>query len=639
MASSSKTIQPSQYGGHSTQDGGALVEKFFGSRCPPVVTPDTTIIAVCGPNDKEDNTSPVKDGWFFSDFYLFHHLFQNTAKRQYWLTCVGPQILVQKYKEFVRGDPRTNDRRVVLDNTFAKAVQDVLVFPPSDLLERFLSYVTEACKNTKDTQHPVLVLIFGHGEEEQFSICIGGEKTWLYRAKFKVAIQRHNPRPNVSVLTTSCFGGGWTQMAYFNITAMSGTDTNEETLLWPQSASISRACGSRYADGVAQALIRSEFQSLDRECESEIQQSTTYDALVETIRTILTKEIDVREINRISFSAQDVNWNMEWRARTGFTLSTYEAKWHALKLIPQGSASGVTLSASVRFSDFVYLSIPEAEFPLRRHAYDYLTSKPGGNSTAKNHYVHGLCHRILQNQTLNTRELEELAAALKYRLKKIISRATAYKDRLGLSYSDCREVDIEEVWRSIRDAPGILARYETIIGMVGQANLFDEPQEHEGHRYAKGNRYLALAFIQSDWTRSAIESALTELIKFKNETSPLVGTVKSFRFGEVQEVQGMIGTLSKSFKKRLRSQSPTKRKRQSLEGVFPGPGGFRERRSEEGSRWAKQHMSYRGGWAGERADDGMMMGWWWDDTRSFFFFLEFWVVNIDEFFLKKKERR
>lgn len=33
------------------------------------------IVAVCGITDVDNLASPELDGWFFSDFYLFHHLF------------------------------------------------------------------------------------------------------------------------------------------------------------------------------------------------------------------------------------------------------------------------------------------------------------------------------------------------------------------------------------------------------------------------------------------------------------------------------------------------------------------------------------------------------------------------------------
>ncbi|MCJ1369532.1 hypothetical protein MMC20_000743 [Loxospora ochrophaea] len=86
MAATSSKIYPARYGGHGRVEGeifGGLEDKAFSSCCPPIVTPDTIIVAVCGPNDFEDNAGPEKDGWFFSDFYLFHHLLKGTANEQH----------------------------------------------------------------------------------------------------------------------------------------------------------------------------------------------------------------------------------------------------------------------------------------------------------------------------------------------------------------------------------------------------------------------------------------------------------------------------------------------------------------------------------------------------------------------------
>jgi hypothetical protein len=489
------------------------------------VTPDSIIIAVCGPNDFLGNAAPDHDGWFFSDFYLFHHLFRGTAKQQYWLTCVRPEDLVDKYKEFVHGDPRSNDRRVVLDKTFAKGVDDVLVFQPDDLLERFLSYVTNACNETKGSQRPILILIFGHGKEDTYSITIGGAGKYedcpvLTQAKLKEAIYRHNLSPNIALLTTSCFGGGWAQTSFLNMRAMAGVNERKEFLSWPESASLSRCCGSRYAAGVALAIIRSEIKELDEDADErqEVRISPIFDALVETIKDILIKEVDVREGNSISFSAQDDVWGMEWRARTGFPLETYEQKWKSLRVVEQNNSSEHALSASVRFSDTIYLSVPEAEFRLKRLAFDYLKSNPGDSSAAKNHHVHSNCHALLRGRQLQKHELEILAGALKYRMRTIMARATEYKDRLKISFPDCEDCDTFTYRIKLGKDQAKDTQHSEIYHMVIPSKLFDSPEGgHEGMPYIKGKAYLVLVFTASGWSRQRIEDALSELARFRSK--------------------------------------------------------------------------------------------------------------------------
>jgi len=134
-------VEPATFGaygrkvqGHQEDDSkGGLKNFIFSSRCPPDVQPNTRIVALCGISDwngpqaspsssgtdapsptkkatllskgkeflkspstrwkqkgrnrtKESNArkvgmaSPREDGWFLSDFYLFHHLFRGLGK-------------------------------------------------------------------------------------------------------------------------------------------------------------------------------------------------------------------------------------------------------------------------------------------------------------------------------------------------------------------------------------------------------------------------------------------------------------------------------------------------------------------------------------------------------------------------------
>ena len=134
-------IEPAIFGGYGRKtqaSSGGLVNLTFNSRCPPDVQPNTRIIAICGitdisrqlPNspssseadapspEKKTGTlmsrgkklfspskrrgrkrkekaeklakkgsglaSPKNDGWFFSDFYLFHHSFRGLGENHDW---------------------------------------------------------------------------------------------------------------------------------------------------------------------------------------------------------------------------------------------------------------------------------------------------------------------------------------------------------------------------------------------------------------------------------------------------------------------------------------------------------------------------------------------------------------------------
>src|SRR6266536_3626610 len=86
----------------------------FVSHTVPEVRNDTRIIAVCGVTDIDDQAAPAEDGWFFSDFFAFHTLFYGHGSSQVWCSSEQPSDLLQKYGQYLHGNPYS-DRRVVLN--------------------------------------------------------------------------------------------------------------------------------------------------------------------------------------------------------------------------------------------------------------------------------------------------------------------------------------------------------------------------------------------------------------------------------------------------------------------------------------------------------------------------------------------
>jgi len=82
MFSNKPTINPAEFRGFAREpaDQHGLMDKEFAALCPPDVEPNTRILALCGTSDTEKLADPKEDGWFLSDFYLFHHLLQNSRK-------------------------------------------------------------------------------------------------------------------------------------------------------------------------------------------------------------------------------------------------------------------------------------------------------------------------------------------------------------------------------------------------------------------------------------------------------------------------------------------------------------------------------------------------------------------------------
>lgn len=56
-------------------------DKEFLIHCPLGLPPRDQIVALCAITDWNDDASPCEDGWFVSDFYLFHHPMSPRGKK------------------------------------------------------------------------------------------------------------------------------------------------------------------------------------------------------------------------------------------------------------------------------------------------------------------------------------------------------------------------------------------------------------------------------------------------------------------------------------------------------------------------------------------------------------------------------
>ena len=299
----------------------ALTGTSFLSRTAiPDVQPNTRIIAVCGITDwhdpeKPDNVgdaSPKESGWFLSDFYYLHHMFQPISSDQVWLTCLDPEYIVRKYVQYIHGDPANlADRRVVLDESKLTELHDVRVVEPDDLAERFLSTLKKACQEARESNRPVLIVICAHGDNDATcSIRIGGtgdpEKApVLTMDQFKIALGNRRFNARVCLITTSCYGGGWAINPNLNITSMHAQPRWEQSLAWPKSGTgNSRYCGSPFVSAIADTLLRLTLKGMGTEEMNEFHQLPTYAGFVATV-THAVRKLDPRKLGTIGTQGRD----------------------------------------------------------------------------------------------------------------------------------------------------------------------------------------------------------------------------------------------------------------------------------------------------------------------------------------------
>lgn len=547
--------QPKSIGGHAKQTGAELQE--FCSFCPPDVQPRTRILAVCGINDQENSASPERDGWFLSDFYLFHYLLENTgeaslrqmlrrtysvltqqtdtfhAANQLWFTCLEPRYLAQKYTEYVHVS-RNGDRRVVLDKARLERIESsntLRVVPPKDLLERFLATLRSETQIAAAENQQVLVLVFGHGDDTTYGVSIGGLGTnaaapKLTQKAFDAAVQSG---VELNLLITSCFFGGWVikpmkeSNKKLNITGMTAVNASEESISWAKSTSCGRAGGSVYATAVFNALMQtteadklnsSDPSALDNE---EIYGSPTYINLCNAVYDA-SKEIDpFFRTHGISFAAQDDKWDSEWRTRSGFPLVHYREKWEGLRQVhsdqsPSQPDSGATLG----FRGGIGRSYGNV---LQVKAQLYLDSFPGPDNVGPN-VEHGRLRKLVAGENFPENILDSLDNILDYRLS-VLKLATNYASYLGLDFPDAFKVDTDGWLKAAsmnleNDEKSTAAtwyeRVQEVRSRIIKKRLFDKPGPSQGWPYSKPRDYLAIALLSSSWDQPKIFEAIDTLL-------------------------------------------------------------------------------------------------------------------------------
>jgi hypothetical protein len=172
---------------------------------------------------------------------------------------------VAKYGEYAHGN-RLEVRQVVLDQAMLPGILstgNIRVVPSDILCERFLATVQSECRIAEKSNQPVLLLIFGHGDDGTYGVFLGCrkdgkivEESLLRIDLIKRSIHR---KVNIAALMTSCFSGGWVIRPDLNTTVVAAAGPDIESESWPKSESTGKVTGLIYASAVLQSLIKMQM--------------------------------------------------------------------------------------------------------------------------------------------------------------------------------------------------------------------------------------------------------------------------------------------------------------------------------------------------------------------------------------------
>ncbi|KAI9741433.1 MAG: hypothetical protein M1818_004239 [Claussenomyces sp. TS43310] len=470
-------------------------QSFLSQSSLPDVKLNTKIVGVCGISDwnesgdagEDGEASPRKDGWFFSDFYLFHHLFRDVASDQRNMANTSTAVLPLDLSD------------VVLDRDMLDDLNDVRVVPDDALLERVLATIHDSRRVAMNENRPFLILIFTHGRKGTYSLLMGGgdpaNAPRLTMQTFKEAIGSRPLNSGLCLVTTACFSGGWAINPNLNITSLTAQPAWNESLAWPISGAFNtRSCGSPFASAIADTLLRLTIDGFGVEEEEYFDRTPTYAGLIDVVRdtvqsldprsqTIDTETESTYSVHQPMFSAQDDEWEMAYSTRTGFPLNVFQARWLKLKAAEsrQPPPGGEHLFGPGSQT----LSRKQLASAVRREGRLYLESKPGDSSKGKNLSLHNSLNLFLDGRTTpSVSELVYLQAQIDYRLNQVMAAATMYKNFLDLNLADCHMVEMDKYPKSGT------SRWIAALELVETYPLSDKPCR-QSHEYSKGDEYLA----------------------------------------------------------------------------------------------------------------------------------------------------
>ncbi len=490
-----------------------------------------------------------------------------------------------------------SDHRVVLDKNMLGALQadgNVHVSSRASLLQDFLDHVKAECRIAAEKRQPVLLLIFGHGDKDGYGISIGGggDPDNAPRLRHQhLEISTRGLNISITLLTTACYSGGWLIQPGLNISALTAADSESESWAWKASLGSSYH-GSIWATAVMETLIKMEdpkttqFQSdappIDVDDLGQDAKSATFAKLAEAIRQTLKTEVDGRDIQQISFGAQDDDdWAQEWRKRSGIPLGTFQERWEKL---PRRPAQAIVTQRPSKTGSTL-LKTGSSSKPQQPHEYDnrsirrftshqnrsiladkcrqYLNSFPGVPQSSSDIRPFHAAKTFLASGSADTMDMLKLQAVMDYRLDAMLL-ATTLKDiglPTGCEFPACSLFD-NDTWRDALSntprTPENIRRseiYRLVLSKVFKANLCGTPTIQQGPAYSKPDAYLAAAFVENRLDEKSVDKAIAAMQAYKHA---LVITMTQ-RVRLDRSVRNTAGAAFRSLGKRLRSPSPRKR--------------------------------------------------------------------------------
>ncbi|OBT82895.1 hypothetical protein VE02_08585 [Pseudogymnoascus sp. 03VT05] len=478
-------------------------ESFLSSCHLPDIKPNTKIVGICGITNwnKENgpklsgNAAPNKEGWHFTDFYLFHHLLKDVASDQVWLTSVSPKYAVEKYGRYVYGDfnpKKIKERRVVLEESMLGELNDVETVSPEGLLETMLAAISKTCVEAAAEGRPVLILIFSRASHPAYSDVMGGENAeepkFLTRNSFWQAVGSQAPEAGLCLLATEYTTGAWAINPDMKVAPVASQGAYIESLAWPISGTINkRPCGPDYAYSISDALLRLNLEGFVAKI-NDGDRGADYDEYDEKLHKVVENILEEVESRDRSLFSGDDEWETEYSKRIGIHISEFYRRWCLLKDSTPG--------------------YDELLAEVKSQAKVYLDSFPGLDYRVMNRELHSKLRGIIKGTaTFKFNELELLRRQIESRLDNM-KTATKYKNYWGIDMKNCEDVEAE------LGAGMGSHRWYQVLKLVETYHLFDNSHDQD-YPYDKGVWYITSCIHSQGWDNTKAVEEIGRLINYR----------------------------------------------------------------------------------------------------------------------------
>jgi hypothetical protein len=343
-----------EYEGDPAKFGGVYLDEKISSKNAPFdqlvgppadIPPKTRVLSVCIPNTRD--AGPKKDGYMLSDWAAWWHLLsgQEICPNQRWYHSANIEGLLNREGNedgYLHGNPYKT-RKVVLNKEIYQTMLKHPSHAPRRIENDFKGITVQVFKEVlksealavKASGENLLILYFGHGLDH-----VGGDGTGmtyyfgqsqedqLHLADFLKQLGVEDGKPNIMLITTACFGGGWLQSPKFNISAMSGSGAKNVTRSWRASASSGQYAGTMMTTAIVD-LLTSGLQA-------DKHKHLAYVELSRLTHWHLLNRVDRRaHFAFFTFKAQDDKWGDSAQKRTGIALHVFENRWNELPSYPK----------------------------------------------------------------------------------------------------------------------------------------------------------------------------------------------------------------------------------------------------------------------------------------------------------------